>query len=127
MAARARLRIWAKRCAPNAICPGTTATSLPETWREILDAGAPDMNRGLGMASAERLRDIVPLRSRGTPGDVAGVAVYLAFVRVRLLQRTDPCGGWRVVCALAALNAGITSRENRSNCSRITRSSVPTT
>jgi NAD(P)-dependent dehydrogenase (short-subunit alcohol dehydrogenase family) len=78
MAARARLRIWAKRCAPNAICPGTTATSLPETWREILGAGAPDMNRGLRMTSAERLRDIAPLRSRGTPGDVAGVAVFLA-------------------------------------------------
>jgi NAD(P)-dependent dehydrogenase (short-subunit alcohol dehydrogenase family) len=62
----------------NAICPGTIATNLRETSREILGAGAPDMNRGLGMASPERLRDIVPLGTRGSPNDVAGVAVFLA-------------------------------------------------
>src|SRR6202158_2545544 len=62
----------------NAICPGTIATNLRENSREILGAGAPDMNRGLGMASPERLRDIVPLGTRGAPDDVAGVAVFLA-------------------------------------------------
>ena len=36
------------------------------------------MQRGVGMASAERLREIVPLGSRGTPEAVARVAVFLA-------------------------------------------------
>jgi NAD(P)-dependent dehydrogenase (short-subunit alcohol dehydrogenase family) len=62
----------------NAICPGTIATNLRETSREILGAGAPDMNRGVGTASPERLRDIVPLGVRGTVEDVARVAVFLA-------------------------------------------------
>jgi NAD(P)-dependent dehydrogenase (short-subunit alcohol dehydrogenase family) len=62
----------------NAICPGTITTNLRETSREILGEGAPDMNRGLGMANPERLREVVPLGMRGTPDDVAGVAVFLA-------------------------------------------------
>jgi len=62
----------------NAICPGSIATRLRETSREILGASAPDMQRGVGTASPERLRDIVPLGSRGTPEDVARVAVFLA-------------------------------------------------
>jgi NAD(P)-dependent dehydrogenase (short-subunit alcohol dehydrogenase family) len=62
----------------NAICPGTIATSLRETSREILGAGAPDMNRGVGTSSPERLREIVPLGTRGSPEDVAHVAVFLA-------------------------------------------------
>ena len=36
------------------------------------------MNKGVGTASAERLRAIVPLGTRGTPEDVAQVAVFLA-------------------------------------------------
>jgi 2-deoxy-D-gluconate 3-dehydrogenase len=36
------------------------------------------MNRGVGMSSPERLREIVPLGSRGTAEDVAHVAVFLA-------------------------------------------------
>jgi NAD(P)-dependent dehydrogenase (short-subunit alcohol dehydrogenase family) len=62
----------------NAICPGSIATNLRETSREILGSGAPDMNRGVGTASPERLRAIVPLGTRGTPEDVARVAVFLA-------------------------------------------------
>ena len=62
----------------NAICPGTIATQLRETSREILGASAPDMQRGVGTASPERLREIVPLGTRGTPEDVARVAVFLA-------------------------------------------------
>jgi NAD(P)-dependent dehydrogenase (short-subunit alcohol dehydrogenase family) len=62
----------------NAICPGPISTSLRETSREILGPGAPDMSRGLGMSSPERLREVVPLGSKGAPEDVAGVAVFLA-------------------------------------------------
>jgi NAD(P)-dependent dehydrogenase (short-subunit alcohol dehydrogenase family) len=62
----------------NAICPGPIVTSLRETSREILGAGAPDMSRGLGMSSPERLREVIPLGFKGTPDDVAGVAVFLA-------------------------------------------------
>jgi NAD(P)-dependent dehydrogenase (short-subunit alcohol dehydrogenase family) len=62
----------------NAICPGPIVTQLRQTSREILGADAPDMNRGVGMSSPERLREIVPLGSRGTPEDVAHVAVFLA-------------------------------------------------
>jgi NAD(P)-dependent dehydrogenase (short-subunit alcohol dehydrogenase family) len=62
----------------NAICPGSITTNLRETSREILGAGAQDMNRGVGASSPERLREIVPLGVKGTPEDVAGVAVFLA-------------------------------------------------
>jgi NAD(P)-dependent dehydrogenase (short-subunit alcohol dehydrogenase family) len=54
------------------------ATNLRETSREILGSGAPDMNKGVGTAAPERLRAIVPLGKRGTPEDVANVAVFLA-------------------------------------------------
>ncbi len=36
------------------------------------------MNRGVGTSSPERLRTIVPLGTRGTPEDVARVALFLA-------------------------------------------------
>jgi NAD(P)-dependent dehydrogenase (short-subunit alcohol dehydrogenase family) len=62
----------------NAICPGPIATNLRETSREILGSGAPDMSRGLGTSSPERLRSIVPLGIRGSPEDVARAAVFLA-------------------------------------------------
>src|SRR5438132_1175726 len=62
----------------NAICPGSIATNLRQTSREILGSGAPDMNRGVGTLSPERLRDVVPLGTRGTPEDVASVALFLA-------------------------------------------------
>jgi NAD(P)-dependent dehydrogenase (short-subunit alcohol dehydrogenase family) len=62
----------------NAICPGSITTNLRETSREILGAGAPDMNKGVGTATPERLRAIVPLGKKGTPEDVANVAVFLA-------------------------------------------------
>jgi NAD(P)-dependent dehydrogenase (short-subunit alcohol dehydrogenase family) len=62
----------------NAICPGTIATSLRETSREVLGPGAPEMNRGVGASSPERIREIVPLGTRGAPEDVANLAVFLA-------------------------------------------------
>jgi NAD(P)-dependent dehydrogenase (short-subunit alcohol dehydrogenase family) len=62
----------------NAICPGTITTNLRTTSREVLGEGAPDMSRGVGTSSPERLREIVPLGSKGEPDDVAQVAVFLA-------------------------------------------------
>jgi len=62
----------------NAICPGPIATNLRQTSSEILGSEAPDMNRGVGVASPERLREVVPLGIRGGPDDVANVAVFLA-------------------------------------------------
>jgi NAD(P)-dependent dehydrogenase (short-subunit alcohol dehydrogenase family) len=62
----------------NAICPGSIATNLRETSREVLGPGAPDMNRGVGASSPEKIREIVPLGTRGAPEDVANLAVFLA-------------------------------------------------
>jgi NAD(P)-dependent dehydrogenase (short-subunit alcohol dehydrogenase family) len=62
----------------NAICPGSISTQLRANSAEILGPGAPDMNKGVGMADPARLKQIVPLGARGTPEDVASVAVFLA-------------------------------------------------
>jgi NAD(P)-dependent dehydrogenase (short-subunit alcohol dehydrogenase family) len=63
----------------NAICPGPIATNLRQTSPEVLGANAPDTyQRGVGASSPDRLREIVPLGMRGTPDDVANVAVFLA-------------------------------------------------
>jgi NAD(P)-dependent dehydrogenase (short-subunit alcohol dehydrogenase family) len=62
----------------NAICPGSIATNLRLTSREILGSNAPDMNRGVGVSSSERLKEIVPLGTRGGAEDVANCAVFLA-------------------------------------------------
>src|SRR5919202_6224876 len=62
----------------NAICPGSITTSLRETSPEVLGAIAPDMNRGVGVSSPEKLREVVPLGTRGSPEDVAQLAVFLA-------------------------------------------------
>jgi len=47
--------------------------------------GAPDMNRGLGASSPERIREVVPLGTRGSPKTL-DIAVFLAS-RIRLHQR----------------------------------------
>jgi NAD(P)-dependent dehydrogenase (short-subunit alcohol dehydrogenase family) len=63
----------------NAICPGTIATNLRQTSMEILGSEAPEMSTaGVGAASAERIRQVVPLGARGTADDIAGAAVFLA-------------------------------------------------
>jgi NAD(P)-dependent dehydrogenase (short-subunit alcohol dehydrogenase family) len=63
----------------NAICPGSITTNLRQTSVEVLGAQAPStMQRGVGTADPERLRQIVPLGSRGTAEDVANVALFLA-------------------------------------------------
>jgi NAD(P)-dependent dehydrogenase (short-subunit alcohol dehydrogenase family) len=62
----------------NAICPGPIATNLRQTSTEILGAGAPDMNKGVGALPPDKLREIVPLGTRGAPDDVASMAVFLA-------------------------------------------------
>jgi NAD(P)-dependent dehydrogenase (short-subunit alcohol dehydrogenase family) len=80
----------------NAICPGPIATSLRQTSAEILGATAGDMNRGLGVASVERLRQVVPLGMRGKPEDVAACAVFLASAESDYVngQMIVVDGGW---------------------------------
>jgi NAD(P)-dependent dehydrogenase (short-subunit alcohol dehydrogenase family) len=80
----------------NAICPGPITTSLRETSREILGAEAPDMNRGVGVASPEKLREVVPLGTRGSPEDVAQLAVFLASAESDYVngQTLVVDGGW---------------------------------
>jgi NAD(P)-dependent dehydrogenase (short-subunit alcohol dehydrogenase family) len=80
----------------NAICPGTITTSLRETSREILGPDAPDMNRGVGASSPERIREIVPLGTKGSPEDVAQVAVFLASAESDYVngQTFVVDGGW---------------------------------
>jgi NAD(P)-dependent dehydrogenase (short-subunit alcohol dehydrogenase family) len=63
----------------NAICPGSISTSLRQNSMEILGDTAPEMSTaGVGALSPERLAQIVPLGTRGSPEDIAGAAVYLA-------------------------------------------------
>jgi NAD(P)-dependent dehydrogenase (short-subunit alcohol dehydrogenase family) len=63
----------------NAVCPGPIATSLRQTSMEILGDTAPEMSTaGVGAMSPERLREIVPLGTRGSAEDVAAAALYLA-------------------------------------------------
>jgi NAD(P)-dependent dehydrogenase (short-subunit alcohol dehydrogenase family) len=80
----------------NAICPGSITTSLRETSREILGPGAPDMQRGVGTSSPEKLRELIPLGTKGTPDDVAGVAVFLASAESDYFngQTLVVDGGW---------------------------------
>jgi 2-deoxy-D-gluconate 3-dehydrogenase len=63
----------------NAICPGPIATSLRQTSMEILGEVAPEMSTaGVGAMPPERLREIVPLGTRGSAEDIAGAAAFLA-------------------------------------------------
>jgi NAD(P)-dependent dehydrogenase (short-subunit alcohol dehydrogenase family) len=81
----------------NAICPGTITTSLRETSREVLGATAPaDMNRGVGASPPERIREIVPLGTKGSPEDVAQMAVFLASAESDYVngQTFVVDGGW---------------------------------
>jgi NAD(P)-dependent dehydrogenase (short-subunit alcohol dehydrogenase family) len=82
------------RC--NAICPGTISTSLRETSREVLGAGAPDMNRGVGASSPEKIREVVPLGYKGSPDDVANVALFLGSAESDYVngQTMVVDGGW---------------------------------
>lgn len=62
----------------NALCPGPVGTNLRATSAEILGKLAPRMSGGLGAASEEYLRELIPLGSKGTAEDVARAAVFLA-------------------------------------------------
>jgi NAD(P)-dependent dehydrogenase (short-subunit alcohol dehydrogenase family) len=60
----------------NAICPGAVATDLRPNSTRILGEAAPVM-RGVGGDDAA-VRDVTPAGRRGTPGEVAAAARYLA-------------------------------------------------
>lgn len=80
----------------NAICPGSIATNLRQTSPEVLGAIAPDMNRGVGASSPERIRELIPLGTRGMPEDVANLAVFLASAESDYVngQTFVVDGGW---------------------------------
>lgn len=62
----------------NAICPGPIATDLRQNSMEILGDTAPEMSQvGLG-ASPERIRQTIPLGTRGSPDDIGKAAIFLA-------------------------------------------------
>jgi NAD(P)-dependent dehydrogenase (short-subunit alcohol dehydrogenase family) len=80
----------------NAICPGPIATNLRQTSMEILGDRAPEMS-GVGVgASPERIRQVVPLGTRGTADDVANAAVFLASAESDYMNGSTLVvdGGW---------------------------------
>ena len=62
----------------NAICPGRSPPTCARRRARFSAPDAPDMQRGVGASSPERIRDIIPLGMKGTADDVANVAVFLA-------------------------------------------------
>jgi NAD(P)-dependent dehydrogenase (short-subunit alcohol dehydrogenase family) len=80
----------------NAICPGSIATNLRANTAEII--GVQDTGRGLGTASPEKLREIVPLGGRGVPDDIAQAAVYLASADSDYVNGASLVvdGGWSI-------------------------------
>jgi NAD(P)-dependent dehydrogenase (short-subunit alcohol dehydrogenase family) len=62
----------------NAICPGPVTTRLRETSAEVLGTVAPPMGGGLGAASEEFIRQLIPLGFKGSPEDVAKATMFLA-------------------------------------------------
>ena len=62
----------------NALCPGPVSTQLRKTSVEVLGEIAPSMTGGLGTASEEYIRELIPLGFRGSSDDVARATVFLA-------------------------------------------------
>ena len=61
----------------NAICPGAIQTNLRANSAQILGPDAPAMTGGVG-AREDAIRKVTPAGRRGTLGEVAAAAVYLA-------------------------------------------------
>jgi NAD(P)-dependent dehydrogenase (short-subunit alcohol dehydrogenase family) len=61
----------------NAICPGAIQTNLRANSAQILGPDAPAMTGGVG-ASDDAIRRVTPAGRRGTLGEVAAAALYLA-------------------------------------------------
>jgi NAD(P)-dependent dehydrogenase (short-subunit alcohol dehydrogenase family) len=79
----------------NAICPGAIQTSLRANSARILGDDAPPMTGGVG-GSEEAIRAVTPAGRRGTLGEVAAAAVYLASEEAGYVtgQTLVIDGGW---------------------------------
>jgi NAD(P)-dependent dehydrogenase (short-subunit alcohol dehydrogenase family) len=63
----------------NVICPGTIATDIRANSAEILAETSVDMDRGVSASFSQEMLDyLIPMRRRGTPDEVASLAVFLA-------------------------------------------------
>jgi len=79
----------------NAICPGAIQTSLRANSARILGDDAPPMTGGVG-GSDDAIRAVTPAGRRGTLGEVAAAAVYLASEEAAYVtgQTLVIDGGW---------------------------------
>jgi NAD(P)-dependent dehydrogenase (short-subunit alcohol dehydrogenase family) len=79
----------------NAICPGAIQTRLRANSARILGDDAPPMTGGVG-GSEDAIRAVTPAGRRGTLGEVAAAAVYLASENAAYVtgQTLVIDGGW---------------------------------
>jgi NAD(P)-dependent dehydrogenase (short-subunit alcohol dehydrogenase family) len=79
----------------NAICPGAVQTGLRANSARILGADAPAMAGGVG-ASDDAIRAVTPAGRRGTLGEVAAAALFLASEAAAYVtgQTLVVDGGW---------------------------------
>jgi NAD(P)-dependent dehydrogenase (short-subunit alcohol dehydrogenase family) len=61
----------------NAICPGAIATDIPANSRSVLGADFPESSQGIGTPT-DMIKLLVPAGRRGSPEEVAAVALFLA-------------------------------------------------
>lgn len=80
----------------NIICPGLIGTNIRANSEEVL-GDIVDMNRGVGAAWSQELRDhLIPVRRSGTAEEVAAVAAFLAEDAAGYVtgQVINVDGGW---------------------------------
>jgi NAD(P)-dependent dehydrogenase (short-subunit alcohol dehydrogenase family) len=82
----------------NLICPGVIPTSLRETSEAVLGELSPDQQKGIGL-SPEIMDFLIPARRKGTPEEVAAVAIFLASDGASYVngQALAVDGGWLAV------------------------------
>jgi NAD(P)-dependent dehydrogenase (short-subunit alcohol dehydrogenase family) len=61
----------------NLICPGVIPTGIRANSEQVLGALSPDQQHGVGM-SDELMSFLIPAQRKGTPSEVAAVAIFLA-------------------------------------------------
>jgi NAD(P)-dependent dehydrogenase (short-subunit alcohol dehydrogenase family) len=82
----------------NIICPGVIPTDLRATSEAVLGDLSPDQQRGIGV-SPEIMDFLIPARRKGTPDEVAALAVFLASDGAAYIngQAIAVDGGWLAV------------------------------
>jgi NAD(P)-dependent dehydrogenase (short-subunit alcohol dehydrogenase family) len=79
----------------NAICPGVIQTDIRGNSATILGADGPDMQKGVG-SDPEAYKRLVPAKRKGTPEEIASVALFLATDAASYVsgQAIAIDGGW---------------------------------